>query len=75
VNITYNVEEKSSDMINLQGGWGAGRVIGTLSLQFKNFSTRNIFKPKQWGGILPSGDGQQLMLAASSNGIYYKNYR
>ena len=75
VNITYNVEEKSSDMINLQGGWGAGRVIGTLSLQFKNFSSRNIFKPKQWGGILPSGDGQQLMLAASSNGIYYQNYR
>ena len=36
VNITYNVEEKSSDKINLQGGWGAGRVIGTLMLEFKN---------------------------------------
>ena len=44
VNITYNVEEKSSDQLNLQGGWGGGRVIGTLSFQFKNFSTRNIFK-------------------------------
>jgi len=75
VNITYNVEEKSSDQINLQGGWGGGRVIGTLMLQFKNFSTRNIFKPKQWGGILPSGDGQQLMVSASSNGVYYQNYR
>ena len=75
VNITYNVEEKSSDKINLQGGWGAGRVIGTLMLEFKNFSSSNLFKPKQWGGILPSGDGQRLTLSASSNGVYYQNYR
>jgi len=74
VNITYNVEEKSSDQINLQGGWGAGRVIGTLMFQFKNFSTRNIFKPQFWDP-LPSGDGQQLMISASSNGVYYQNYR
>ena len=75
VNITYNVEEKSSDKINLQGGWGAGRVIGTLMLEFKNFSSSNLFKPNQWGGILPSGDGQRLTLSASSNGVYYQNYR
>ena len=75
VNITYNVEEKSSDKINLQGGWGAGRVIGTLMLEFKNFSSSNLFKPNQWVGILPSGDGQRLTLSASSNGVYYQNYR
>jgi len=74
VDVTYNVEEKSSDQINLQGGWGGGRVIGTLMFQFKNFSTRNIFKPKFWDP-LPSGDGQQLMISASSNGVYYQNYR
>ena len=62
VNITYNVEEKSSDQLNLQGGWGGGRVIGTLSFQFKNFSTRNIFKPRLWDP-LPSGDGQQFMIS------------
>ena len=48
VDITYNVEEKSSDKIQLQGGWGAGRVIGTLMFEFKNFSTRNFFKPRYW---------------------------
>ncbi len=74
VDITYNVEEKSSDKINLQGGWGAGRVIGSLIFQFNNFSTRNFFKPKYWDP-LPSGDGQRLMISASSNGIYYQNYR
>ena len=74
VNITYNVEEKSSDQLNLQGGWGGGRVIGTLSFQFTNFSTKNIFKPQLWDP-LPSGDGQQFMISASSNGIYYQNYR
>ena len=75
VDITYNVEEKSSDKINLQGGWGAGRVIGTLMFEFKNFSSNNLFKPNQWGGILPSGDGQRLSISASSNGVYYQNYR
>lgn len=74
VDITYNVEEKSSDKIQLQGGWGAGRVLGTLMLEFKNFSSRNIFKPRYWDP-LPSGDGQRFMISASSNGIYYQNYR
>ena len=74
VDITYNVEEKSSDKIQLQGGWGAGRVIGTLMFEFKNFSSQNIFKPRYWDP-LPSGDGQRLMLSASSNGVYYQNYR
>ena len=73
VDITYNVEEKSSDRINLSGGWGGGRIIGQLSLTFNNFSTRNIFKIDKWSP-LPSGDGQRLTLAASSNGVYYQNY-
>ena len=74
VDITYNVEEKSSDRINLSGGWGAGRMIGTLSLEFKNFSFRDILKPSKWVR-LPSGDGQKLSLALQSNGIYYQSYR
>jgi outer membrane protein insertion porin family len=73
VDITYIVEEKSSDQIQLQGGWGAGRVVGSLGLTFNNFSTRNIFKKDKWSP-LPSGDGQRLSLTASSNGIYYQNY-
>ena len=42
--------------------------------EFKNFSTRNFFKPRYWDP-LPSGDGQRLILSASSNGVYYQNYR
>ena len=74
VDITYVVEERSSDQIQLQGGWGAGRVVGSLGLTFNNFSTRNILKKDKWKP-LPSGDGQRLSLTASSNGIYYQNYR
>ena len=73
VDITYVVEEKSSDQIQLQGGWGAGRIVGSLGLSFSNFSTRNFFKKDKWTP-LPSGDGQILSLSASSNGIYYQNY-
>ena len=73
VDITYVVEEKSSDQIQLQGGWGAGRVVGSLGLSFNNFSTKNFFKKKN-GLLFPSGDGQILSLSASSNGIYYQNY-
>ena len=73
VDITYVVEEKSSDQIQLQGGWGAGRIVGQLGLNFGNFSTRNILKKDKWTP-LPSGDGQMLSLSASSNGIYYQNY-
>ncbi len=73
VDITYIVEEKSSDQIQLQGGWGANRVVGSLGLTFNNFSTRNIFKKNKWAP-LPSGDGQRLSLTASSNGTYYQNY-
>ncbi len=74
VDITYVLAEKSSDQIQLQGGWGAGRIVGSLGLTFNNFSTRNIFKKEKWDP-LPSGDGQRLSLTASSNGIYYQQYR
>jgi len=74
VDVTYVLAEKSSDQIQLQGGWGAGRVVGSLGLTFNNFSTKNIFNRKSWDP-LPSGDGQRLSLTASSNGIYYQQYR
>ena len=50
VDIEYVVEEKSSDQIELSGGYGgagpttSGRIIGTLGLTFNNFSTKNFFK-------------------------------
>ena len=73
VDVTYIVSEKSSDQIQLQGGWGGGRVVGSLGLTFNNFSSRNIFNGSKWRP-LPSGDGQRLSLTARSNGAYYQNY-
>jgi outer membrane protein insertion porin family len=73
VDITYTVEERPSDQIELSGGWGAGRVVGTLGVSFNNFSMRKLFKLKEWKP-LPSGDGQRLSLRAQSNGIFFQSY-
>jgi outer membrane protein insertion porin family len=79
VDIQYVVEEKSSDQIELSGGYGgagptgSGRVIGTLGLTFNNFSTKNFFKKSAWSP-LPGGDGQRLSIRAQSNGRFYQGY-
>ncbi len=73
VDLNYVVEETSSDQIELSGGWGAGRIIGTLGLSFNNFSTRNFFKKDAWRP-LPSGDGQQLTLRGQTYGRGYVSY-
>ena len=74
VDLTYIVEEKSTDQIELQGGYGADRIIGTFRLSFNNFSARKMFaKGKGNWTPLPSGDGQRLSLAASSNGLFYQS--
>ncbi|MES2514134.1 MAG: POTRA domain-containing protein, partial [Bacteroidota bacterium] len=73
VDIEYRVEEKPSDQVELSGGWGGGRVVGTLGLSFNNFSMKNIFKPEAWSP-LPTGDGQKFSIRAQTNGIYYQSY-
>ena len=79
VDIEYVVEEKSSDQIELSGGYGGagptsrGRIIGTLGLTFNNFSTKNFFKKEAWSP-LPGGDGQRLSIRAQSNGRFYQGY-
>lgn len=73
VDIEYVVEEKSADQIELSGGYGAGRIIGTLGLTFSNFSVKNFFKPDAWSP-LPTGDGQRLSLRGQTNGRYYQGY-
>jgi len=73
VDITYEVEETSSDQIELSGGWGYGRVIGTLGVSFNNFSLNNVFKPKAWRPV-PTGDGQKLSLRVQSYGAGYISY-
>ena len=73
VDIEYTVVEKSSDQIELSGGYGGGRLIGTLGLTFTNFSTKNIFKKEAWSP-LPSGDGQRLSLRGQSYGRGFQSY-
>jgi outer membrane protein insertion porin family len=73
VDLIYSVEETSADQIELSGGWGYGRVIGTLGLSFNNFSMRNIFNRKAWRPI-PSGDGQKLSVRLQSYGRGYISY-
>lgn len=73
VDIEYTVEEKSSDQIELSGGYGAGRIVGTLGLTFNNFSLRKTLERGAWQP-LPSGDGQKLSLRAQTNGTYYQSY-
>ncbi len=73
VDIEYVLEEKPNDQIQLSGGWGGGRVVGSLQLSFTNFSMRSVFKKNAWSP-LPTGDGQRLSLSASSNGTFFQAY-
>ena len=73
VDIEYEVVEQSTSQLQLQGGWGAGRIVGTLGLNFNNFSARNFFKKGAWKP-LPAGDGQTISLRAQSNGRFFQSY-
>ncbi|UAY51838.1 BamA/OMP85 family outer membrane protein [Ferruginibacter albus] len=74
VDIGWQVEEKSSDQLELSAGWGGGiGLTGTLGVTFNNFSINNIFKKSTWDP-LPSGDGQRLSARVQSNGKAYSSY-
>ncbi|HEY1025944.1 MAG TPA: outer membrane protein assembly factor BamA [Sphingobacteriaceae bacterium] len=73
VDIEYSVAEKPSDQIELSGGFGGGRIVGTLGLTFNNFSARNLFNFKEWKP-LPKGDGQKLSIRGQTNGKQYQSY-
>lgn len=74
VDINWNLEEKSSDQLELSAGWGGGvGLTGTLGVSFNNFSIKNIFKGESWAP-LPTGDGQKLSLRFQSNGRAFRSY-
>lgn len=72
VDIDWKLAPKSSSQIELQGGYGGGRFIGTLGLTFQNFSIGNLFKGEAWKPV-PLGDGQSLSIRAQA-GSYFSNY-
>lgn len=69
VDIEYNVVEKGSSQIELQGGYGGGGFIGTLGLSFNNFSARNLFKKEAYKP-LPMGDGQKVALRLQASSFF-----
>ena len=70
VDITYQLETKSSDQIEFSLGWGATGLVGSLGLKFTNFAIQNLFNPKSYR-IVPQGEGQTFSINARTNGIYY----
>lgn len=73
VDIEYVVEETSTDKFELSGGWGLGRIVGTIGVSFNNFSLGNVFDRDAWDP-LPHGDGQSLSIRGQSNGVRYQAY-
>ena len=70
VDITYQLETKSSDQVEFQLGWGATGLVGSVGFKFTNFAIQNIFKPKTYR-IVPQGEGQTFSISAHTNGRYY----
>jgi len=74
VDIAWTVEETPSDQIELSGGWGGPfGFIGTVGLQFNNFSMRNLPRPSTWSP-LPVGDGQSFGIRMQANGRRFQSY-
>ena len=74
VDLTYRLVEKSSDQLELSGGWGgAGTgLILTARVTFANFSVQNLLRGR--GNPMPSGDGQQLSLQVQTFGRIQQVY-
>ena len=73
VDVTYNLETKSSDQIEFSAGWGAAGLVGSVGLKFSNFAIQNLFKPETYR-IVPQGEGQTFTIDARTNGNYYSSF-
>jgi len=74
VDITFKLQERPNDQIELSGGWGGFfGFVGTVGLTFNNFSLKNIGNFDKWDP-LPVGDGQRLSLRVQANGRSFQNY-
>lgn len=74
VDIEFELVEKSSDQIQLSGGFGGPfGFVGTVGLSLNNFSVKNIGDWDKWRPY-PAGDGQRLSLQIQSNGRRFQSY-
>lgn len=74
VDIEFELVEKSSDQIQLSGGFGGPfGFVGTVGLSLNNFSVKNIGNWDKWRPY-PAGDGQKLSLQIQSNGRRFQSY-
>lgn len=73
VDLEYTVVEKSSDQVELSGGFGGRFFVGSLGLTLNNFSAKNALNPKKWAPV-PTGDGQKLGIRAVANALYFRSY-
>ncbi len=84
VDLKYLLEERPSDQVFLQGGWGGrirdaygnpigGGLILTAGLRFNNFALSRLGNKRAWRP-LPTGDGQQLGFQVQINGRGFQNY-
>ena len=74
VDIEWKLVERSSDQVELSGGWGgAFGFVGTVGLVFNNFSVRNIPHFSKWRP-LPVGDGQRVSIRAQASGRQFQSY-
>ncbi len=84
VDLKFLLEERPSDQVFLQGGWGGrirdaygnpigGGLILTLGLRFNNFSFSRLTNKRAWRP-LPTGDGQQFGIQIQLNGVGFQNY-
>ncbi len=69
VDITYNLETKSSDQVEFSLGWGATGITGSIGFKFTNFAIQNLFNKKSYR-IVPQGEGQTFSINLRTNGIY-----
>ncbi len=69
VDIEYQVVERGSSQIELQGGYGGGGFIGTLGLSFNNFAIKDLFNKEAYKPI-PAGDGQSLALRLQASRFF-----
>lgn len=73
VDITYNLEGKSSDEVEFSAGYGQESLILSIGLKFTNFAIQNLFR-KDMYRFVPQGEGQTFALRVQSNGKRYQNY-